>query len=192
MARKATDTKQRILETATNLFSTHGYGGTSVDDILTAVGITKGAFYHYFKSKDTLCEEILDATVNQYHQLAKSVQDTEAGPAGLHDWLELLMEKQSSGQWLHCRLVTRLSVESAELNASMQNKLRTFWLWCQSLHETLIRRAIQGTEKEESVDPAMTARLFISAHFGSLWLDRCAPAKEDLAGVCENLLRQFT
>lgn len=192
MARKATDTKQRILETATNLFSTHGYGGTSVDDILTAVGITKGAFYHYFKSKDALCEVVLDITINQYHELAELVQTAIAEPNGLHDWLELLMERQSSGQWLYCRLVTRLSVESAELNASMQDKLRTFWLWCQNLYETLIRRAIRGTNKEGSTDPAITARLFIAAHFGGLWLDRCAPAKEDLTNICEHLLKQFT
>ena len=192
MARTPTDTKQRILETATNLFSSHGFGGTSVDDILTAVGITKGAFYHYFKSKDVLCEAFLDAAVADYHQLAELVQPRPASASLLHDWLEALTEKQASGQWLSCRLITRLSIESAELNASIQHKLRTFWLWCQSLYETLTRRSGRETNRPTPPHVATVARLFIAAQFGSLWLDRCAPDKQDMTAVCETLLRQFS
>ncbi len=190
MTRKPNDTKERILDTATNLFSTHGFDGTSVDDILTAVGITKGAFYHYFKSKDALCEAILEAAVAHYHELGQAFLDRPAGPRDLHDWLEVLMEKQSSGQWLYCRLITRLSIETAQLNSAMQNTLRSFWQWCQSLYETLIQRATVGTDREN--DPAALARLFVAAHFGALWLDRCAPSIHDTTDVCETLLRQFT
>ncbi len=191
MSRKPTDTKERILDTTANLFSTHGFSGTSIDDILTAVGITKGAFYHYFKGKDNLCETVLDAAIDQYYQLAKSILTEPPAPDALHQWLAVLIEKQGSGQWLHCRLITRLSIESAELNASMQNKLRTFWQWCQNLYETLIRQTVQSRSTTSAIEPAAAARLFISAHFGALWLDRCAPAKEDLTTVCETLLRQF-
>ncbi|MBL7214952.1 MAG: TetR/AcrR family transcriptional regulator [Phycisphaerae bacterium] len=191
MSRKPTDTKERILDTATNLFSTHGFAGTSIDDILRAVGITKGAFYHYFKSKDHLCEAVLDIAVGQYHQLAAVIQQQESPSCdSLYHWLEALIEKQSSGQWLHCRLVTRLSIESAQLSSATQQKLHNFWLWCQSLYENLIRLALRDNPSKESIDPAATARLFMSAHFGAIWLDRCAPAKEDITTVCETLLGQ--
>lgn len=190
MSRKATDTKERILDTAANLFSSHGFSGTSIDDILGAVGITKGAFYHYFKTKNHLCEAVLDNAVGQYHQLADSIQQGPGSADGLYHWLEALIEKQISGQWLHCRLITRLSIESAQLSSVMQQKLRNFWLWCQGLYEILIRQAIKDKPSKTSIDPAATARLFISAHFGALWLDRCAPAKEDIITVCETLLAQ--
>ena len=192
MSRKSTDTKERILDTATNFFSTHGFSGTSIDDILTAVGITKGAFYHYFKSKDHLCEVVLDITIDQYHQLAESIQAQPASGDTLHRWLEALIEKQTSGKWLHCRLITRLSIESAQLSSATQNKLRMFWLWCQSLYENLIAHTLQEKSSDSKVDPAAAARLFIAAHFGAIWLDRCAPAKEDITTVCETLLRQIT
>ena len=190
MSRKPTDTKERILDTATNLFSTHGFGGTSIDDILRAVGITKGAFYHYFNSKDHLCESVLTIAVAQYHQLAASIQQEPASPDSLYHWLEALIEKQTSGQWLYCRLVTRLSIESAQLTSTIQQQLRSFWLWCQSLYESLIRQTLQDNPPKSSLDPAAAARLFMAAHFGALWLDRCAPAKEDITTVCETLLRR--
>ena len=187
MTRKRSDTKERILDTATNLFSSHGFSGTSIDDILSAVGITKGAFYHYFKGKEALCESVIDIAVSRYHELADSIQTQPADGQLLSQWLGLLLEKQSSGKWLYCRLLTRLSIESGELNAAMQNKLQTFWLWYQNLFETMIRRMGQS-QPEKNIDPAASARLLMAAHFGALWLDRCAPAKEDLTSVCETLL----
>jgi AcrR family transcriptional regulator len=190
MSRKPTDTKERILDTATNLFSSHGFDGTSIDDILGAVGITKGAFYHYFNGKAHLCEAVLDNAVAHYHQLADSVGLESGDSDSLYHWLEALIEKQISGQWLHCRLITRLSIESAQLNSVVQQKLRNFWLWCQNLYETLLRQALKDKPFKGTIDPPATARLFIAAHFGALWLDRCAPAKEDIITVCETLLRQ--
>ena len=191
MSRKSANTKERILDTATNFFSTHGFSGTSIDDILTAVGITKGAFYHYFKSKDHLCEIVLDITIAEYHQLAESIQGQAISGDTLYRWLETLIEKQTSGKWLHCRLVTRLSIESAQLSPAIQNKLRTFWQWCQNLYETLIAQAMREHSPKRSIEPAAAARLFIAAHFGAIWLDRCAPAKQDITTVCETLLHQF-
>jgi AcrR family transcriptional regulator len=187
MSKRPTDTKQRIISTATNLFSCHGLSATPIDDILTALGITKGAFYHYFKGKDHLCEVILDQAIAEYHQLAQTLQASETGSDGLRQWCQILIEKQSSGQWLYYRLLTRLSIESGELNAKMQQQLKEFWLWCQHFYETLIRQS-------ESFQPADTnprelARLFMAAHFGAAWLDRCAPAPQDLTTVCESLLK---
>ena len=188
MSRRPTLTRQKILNTTTNLFSSHGFHATSVDDILSAVGVTKGAFYHYFKSKDHLCEVILDDAIGEYHQLAQQLQDSEEQNDLLQRWLEMLIEKQLSGQWLFYSLLVRLSIESPELNASMQNKLKTFWLWCQSFYETLIQKSLSPFSAT-SINPSELARLYMSAHFGAVWLDRCAPAPQDLTSICETLVK---
>jgi TetR/AcrR family transcriptional repressor of nem operon len=44
----------RILEAAVSLIRTKGYGATTVDDLCEAAGVTKGAFFHHFKSKQDL------------------------------------------------------------------------------------------------------------------------------------------
>lgn len=54
--------KERLLRVATRLFARHGFEGTSVQDIVDAAGVTKGAMYHYYGSKDDLLYEV-------YHQL---------------------------------------------------------------------------------------------------------------------------
>jgi AcrR family transcriptional regulator len=188
---RKTDTKQRIMDTATTLFSCHGFCATSIDDILKGVGITKGAFYHYFNGKEHLCGLILDHAVSEYHQLAESLLADPVDSDSLHQWFRMLIEKQTSGQWLYCRLLMRLTIEASELSGAVQNKLKTFWLWCQSFYETLIRTSVV-TPSQRSIPPADLARLCISAHFGSVWLDRCAPAAQDLTTVCETLLKLST
>lgn len=55
------DTKERILETALELFAQSGYLGTSMSDIAKQLGITKGALYKHYKSK----QEILDCIVER-------------------------------------------------------------------------------------------------------------------------------
>ena len=53
--------KNEIIDTAERLFAIKGYEQCSVNDILTEIGIAKGTFYHYFKSK----EEVLDAVIGK-------------------------------------------------------------------------------------------------------------------------------
>jgi AcrR family transcriptional regulator len=52
----------RLLEAAVSLFAAKGFDGTSVQEIVERAAVTKGAMYHYFKSKDDLLYEI-------YHRL---------------------------------------------------------------------------------------------------------------------------
>ncbi len=49
---------ERLLGAATRLFAERGFEGTSVQEIVAAAGVTKGAMYHYFGSKDDLLYEV--------------------------------------------------------------------------------------------------------------------------------------
>ena len=53
-----TPVPQRLLAAATRLFAERGYDRTSVQEIVEAAGVTKGALYHYFGSKDDLLHEV--------------------------------------------------------------------------------------------------------------------------------------
>ncbi len=57
--------RTEILDAAEKLFHTKGFEKCTVNDILHEVGIAKGTFYYYFKSK----EEVLDAIVARFTEL---------------------------------------------------------------------------------------------------------------------------
>jgi AcrR family transcriptional regulator len=50
--------RQRLREVSTRLFAEQGFEGTSVQEIVDAAGVTKGALYHYVDSKDDLLYDI--------------------------------------------------------------------------------------------------------------------------------------
>lgn len=52
-------TVQKILEEAAKLFMDKGYDKTSIDDIARASGVTKGAIYHHFSSKENLLSKMI-------------------------------------------------------------------------------------------------------------------------------------
>jgi AcrR family transcriptional regulator len=52
------ETREHIIQVASRLFLQSNYEGVSIQDITQAIGITKGAFYHYFTSKEQLFEEV--------------------------------------------------------------------------------------------------------------------------------------
>lgn len=58
-------TKEKILDTALELFSRHGYDGASVRDIARAVGIRESSLYNHFPSKRALFDGIVDFCVQQ-------------------------------------------------------------------------------------------------------------------------------
>ena len=60
MQQRSEETRTKILDSAVKLFSTHGFGAASVEDICTEAGISKGAFYHHFESKQALFLALLD------------------------------------------------------------------------------------------------------------------------------------
>jgi AcrR family transcriptional regulator len=52
--------RERLLESAKRLFSQRGYYATSVEDIVESAGLSKGAFYFYFKSKEELFKSLVE------------------------------------------------------------------------------------------------------------------------------------
>jgi AcrR family transcriptional regulator len=73
------DTKTKLINAGARLFAEKSYGEVSIDSIVKKVNISKGAFYHYFKTKEEFFEEIL----KQAHQSFDGVFQEklkEAGP----------------------------------------------------------------------------------------------------------------
>lgn len=69
MAARGEDTRERILDAAQSLILDHGYAGVSVDQLISSVGLTKGAFFHHFKSKRELARTLIQRYADEGVQL---------------------------------------------------------------------------------------------------------------------------
>ena len=57
-------TREQLIEVATGLFAERGYEETSIEAVLAAAGVSRGALYHHFAGKDALFEAVLEAVEN--------------------------------------------------------------------------------------------------------------------------------
>ncbi|GAB2624342.1 TetR/AcrR family transcriptional regulator [Streptomyces capparidis] len=65
----------RLLAVAARLFAARGFERTSVQEIVEAAGVTKGAMYHYFDSKDDLLHEIYRRLLNAQTRSLERIAD---------------------------------------------------------------------------------------------------------------------
>jgi AcrR family transcriptional regulator len=54
-------TRAALIQVATELFAAHGYEATAIPAILQAAGVSRGALYHHFESKEALFEAVLES-----------------------------------------------------------------------------------------------------------------------------------
>ncbi|GAA3527926.1 TetR/AcrR family transcriptional regulator [Aeromicrobium panaciterrae] len=95
----SSSTKRALLDNATKLFTDHGYAGTSLDEVVAAARVTKGAFYHHFPSKLALFEAVFDrvqsSTTSQVEKAISASKDPwERAQLGLEKFLEVCREPQ--------------------------------------------------------------------------------------------------
>ncbi|GEK79102.1 TetR/AcrR family transcriptional regulator [Agrococcus baldri] len=77
-----------ILESATRLFGTNGYAGTTMRHIATAVGVLPGSLYAHIQSKEELLSEIVETGIDRFLALGHEVL---ASPASAEDHMYSLI-----------------------------------------------------------------------------------------------------
>jgi AcrR family transcriptional regulator len=94
---KGQTTRRHLVDVATRLFARAGYEATSIEDVLAAADVSRGALYHHFDSKETLFEAVLEATEAEIAQLIRAAARGHPDPvdalrAGCDAWLQLARE----------------------------------------------------------------------------------------------------
>ncbi|MDF2698465.1 MAG: hypothetical protein K0Q49_21 [Haloplasmataceae bacterium] len=71
--------KQEILATSRRLFEQNGFENTKISDIVKEIGVAKGLFYYYFKSKEELIKAIIEQYKIELEIKIKSILSNEEG-----------------------------------------------------------------------------------------------------------------
>ena len=119
------DVRQHILDTGKSIIIRKGYSAVGLNEILSAAGVPKGSFYHYFKSKEMFGEALLDNYVIDYLAQMEALLGQPAGTAAQRlmlywrSWMETV-----PGDCTDCRcLVVKLSGEVSDMSEAMRVSL---------------------------------------------------------------------
>jgi TetR/AcrR family transcriptional regulator, transcriptional repressor for nem operon len=186
MGRVTTTTRDNLLHAATRLMLERGYNGTTVDEICSAAGTTKGAFFHHFKNKDDLGLATLDRYAERIFEVMKQGANKRPHDAvgRVYDYVEAL------GRMSHAkekRPACMLAIETMELGAVHEEFRKRceqhFETWATYLEE-LLERAIATLPHPIAPTPRELADQLIVVFEGSVLLAR---AQSDAAIVERNL-----
>ena len=165
-ARKAR-TRTEILNHAGRLFRLRGYAGTNIDDIMLAAGLTRGAFYAHFTSKDALFAEAIRAG----HGLPGKLRTGQIGAV-----LDSYLDKDALAE-------NALACSLASLPADVaRGPLAAQLAYANQLH-TVIGELARGRRRKLDADATAAAILAIGAVILARasgdrtladWLLRCA------------------
>jgi AcrR family transcriptional regulator len=78
MQARAEATRRKILDCAVDLFNDLGYGDTGLTDVLQRAGVSKGAFYYHFDSKEAVAAAIIDEYNEKLLRPAREMIDPNA------------------------------------------------------------------------------------------------------------------
>src|SRR5262252_8205382 len=86
-ARSRSDTRARIQQVAVELFTEHGYEGTSLREIAERLGVTKAALYYHFRSKEDIIASLVEDLRRQMDALIEWVKSQPKTPETRNDIL---------------------------------------------------------------------------------------------------------
>ena len=87
----AKDTKERILETALEMFSQNGYNGTNIRELTAALGLVKSSIYKHFEDKEAIWNTLLDRMIAYYDEHFGSAENLPPVPDSLEALVAMTM-----------------------------------------------------------------------------------------------------
>ena len=152
MARRApidVTTRDRLLEAAMDVFARQGYHGTTVDDIVGASQSSKGAFYHYFPSKQGIFLELLSRLADMVEAGVEGAIEQEQGAlAKVEAALRVVLEVAAAQR----DLARILLIEAAALGPAFEQSR----LGIHRRFAALIRRYLDRAVADGAIPPQDT------------------------------------
>ena len=164
MQQRSEETRSHILEAAVKQFSVNGYNKASVDSICEQAGVSKGAFYHHFKTKQDVFLALLDGWLQTFDQAIEASIDQPVPEIfqQMTEYFPYIFQSASDNLPMFLEFMLQASRDETIWQASIAPYRRYHKHFA-----SLIKRGVaEGSFVD--VDPNLAARLIVSAAMGLL------------------------
>ena len=158
--------RRDLVSVAIDCFSRYGYQGTSIDRIARAAGVTKGALYYHFKDKEALLFGALDDRIGGFERVVvERVTQLRDPIAALYAVADICIEQATRSN--HRRFMLTLMVEALDTYPALSERFRQMMSRFREFLANTVRIGQKKGLFRADADPALAARLFVSALFGA-------------------------
>jgi TetR/AcrR family transcriptional repressor of nem operon len=151
-------TRAKIVAAAANLMYIQGVGGTTLDDVIAASGVSKSQLYHHFDGKDPLVRAVIDHMGAHVIQRERDALGHVSTIPGLRRWRDALVQSNALQHGAYgCALGSLASEVSDHDDLARQALSQLFTEWQGLLADVLHRLQDSGAlSPEASVDKLAT------------------------------------
>ncbi len=120
-------TRQRIIDTASRQFRENGVAAVGIAGIMSGAGLTNGAFYAHFKSKEDLVESVLTNALRWREERLRTASETDEGlEAVIREYLAPSHRDRPSGGCPTAALVAEVARHPKATREAFTEKVSTF------------------------------------------------------------------
>lgn len=145
-------TRRQLVDSALTLFERDGFDRTSLQQIVAGAGLTKGAFYHHFQSKEDLLWQIQDEYLENQYAGAVEIVDSDLSPL---DKVRALIRQSLSGVAEHRAHVAIFQQERRHLTGERLEQITQK----RDAVEAIFIQSVQAGIDAGSLRPEVNARL---------------------------------
>jgi TetR/AcrR family transcriptional regulator, transcriptional repressor for nem operon len=159
-------TQVKIMDAAEALFREQGFQGASLNDITKKAKLSKGAFFHYYKDKGSIANDVLKKYVREQLLAPLDEQAVRAQPVKvvLMGWIGETYQRVGDAQFKGGCLLGNWALEMSEHDETMRSEIAQYFIELENRLVDLLRpSAAQG---KMMMEPRQFARLFIAAFEG--------------------------
>ena len=175
-------TRQKILDAATDVFGEVGYAAAGLGEIIERAGMTKGALYHHFDSKEALATAIIEQGTNLTHTAFRQVCESSS-PAlenmihGVFLVAELLVSDKTA------RTAEQLTRALAEFNSTASQ------VWSSRLDAMTTQASLASAECDlrEGLDPHVVSESILNAMIGAQLLSKTPDGDDHITRLTRSL-----
>ncbi len=170
---QAQKTRKDIFDAAVDLFERKGYYKVTIGDICERAGVSTGAFYNHFKSKDQVVVELFLRIDEFYQQVAKDLAAIDSPWEKLEKLMESAMSYMSSLGEPFTRVLYHTQLGPMNKKAYMISLNRPLY----NIALALIQQGQEAGEIRTDLDSRDLARVVIACHRGLIY-EWCARGGE--------------
>ncbi|MCK7626414.1 TetR/AcrR family transcriptional regulator [Streptomyces sp. RS10V-4] len=176
---RAVRTRRAVLEAAAHVIGVRGYQAATMAEIIQRAGVTKGAVYFHFRSKDALARAVIREQTEPFLPPV-----TESRLQDAIDFTHQVSLALRSDPLLQAG--TRIAVETT----FSEEPLVPYQAWT-DIMTTMFREARENGELLPGVAPERAAELFVSSYMGVQLFSRAATDRADLPERVTTLWRHL-
>ena len=162
--------KNKILETGAAIIHLKGFNHTGIQEILSAAGVPKGSFYHYFKNKEDFGLQVIDYFTEYFSFSCKDIlEDAARSPLEkIRQILQRFIEFFRSKDCAYGCPIGNLSQEMGDLSLPFQAKLKEAMKFMVDIYAGIIQQGQKCGEISPRLNAQKAAEFLVSSWEGAL------------------------